>query len=98
MLEKGTEQYKKAQNLANRIQRVSGYERWNNNSMYNLFVGEFYRFINDIKKLDVFASQIAETIDKGYKVNGFKIANVSSKQAWILACAAIENNINTENF
>lgn len=97
MLQKGTEQYKEAQNLANKIQRVAGYERWNNNTMYNLFVDDFYRFINDIKKLNVFASQIAETIDKGYKVNGFKIANVSSKQAWILACAAIENNVNTEN-
>lgn len=97
MLEKGTEQYKKAQNLANRIQRVAGYERWNNNSLYNLFHEPFYRFISDVKKLGVFASEIAKTIEAGSN-NRFKIANVSSKQAWILACAAIENNINTENF
>jgi len=47
--------------------------------------------------LNVFASNVAKTIDEKCTYPSFKIANMSSKQAWILACAAIENNINLED-
>ena len=96
MIQKGTEDYKAAQELANDLMRVASYERWNNNTSYNLFLNPFYQFINEIKELNTFASKIATTIDDNYELNGFKIANLSSKQAWILACAAIENNIKWE--
>ena len=44
-------------------------------------------------KLDAFAAKVAETINKTINPYAAKVANVSSKQAWILACAAVENNI-----
>ena len=34
MLQKGTEQYKEAQKLSNRLQQIASYERWNNNNSY----------------------------------------------------------------
>ena len=94
MLQKGTEQYKEAQELSNRLQQIANYERWNNNNSYELHFNPFYRFLNEIIKLNVFASNVAKTIDEKCTYPSFKIANMSSKQAWILACAAIENNIN----
>ena len=36
MLQKGTEQYKEAQELSNRLQQIANYERWNNNNSYEL--------------------------------------------------------------
>ena len=93
MITKGTADYKRAQDLANELQTVAAYQRWNNNSMFKLFFDPFYRLINEVKDLGVFASQVAETIDSKCNPYGYKIANLSSKQAWILACAAIENNV-----
>lgn len=95
-LVKGTADYKKAQNLANEITRVAGYQRWNNNTLFNLYFDPFFRFIMEIKNLGVFASKIAETIDSQANPYGYQIARVSDKQAWILACAAVENNINLD--
>ena len=97
MLQKGSEQYRAAQKLANEIQQIANYERWNNNNSYKLHFDPFYRFLNEIIKLNVFASNVAKTIDEKCTYPSFKIANMSSKQAWILACAAIENNINPED-
>ena len=97
MLQKGTEQYKEAQELSNRLQQIASYERWNNNNSYKLHFNPFYRFLNEIIKLNVFASNVAKTIDEKCTYPSFKIANMSSKQAWILACSAIENNINLED-
>lgn len=50
-------------------------------------------FLRKVMALDCFAAQIAKTIDASIDIYGYKVANVSSKQAWILACAAVENNI-----
>ena len=97
MLQKGSEQYRAAQKLANELQQIANYERWNNNNSYKLHFDPFYRFLNEIIKLNVFASNVAKTIDEKCTYPSFKIANMSSKQAWILACAAIENNINLED-
>ena len=90
---KGTENYKKAQTLANELVRVASYERWNNNSLFELFYDRMGDFLDKIKELNCFAAQVATTIESKMNPYGFKIANVSSKQAWILACASIENNI-----
>ena len=51
MLQKGTEQYKEAQELSNRLQQIANYERWNNNNSYELHFNPFYRFLNEIIKL-----------------------------------------------
>ena len=93
MITKGTSEYKKAQKLANLLTAVAAYERFNNASSFNLMFEPFYRFIRVIKELGTFASQVANTIDEKCNPFGFCIARLSSKQAWVLACAAIENNI-----
>ena len=86
-----------AQELSNRLQQIASYERWNNNNSYEMHFNPFYRFLSRIINLNVFASNVAKTIDEKCTYPSFKIANMSSKQAWILACAAIENNINLED-
>lgn len=90
---KGTENYKKAQILANELVKIASYERWNNNSLFELFYDRMGDFLDKIKELNCFAAQVATTIESKMNPYGFKIANISSKQAWILACASIENNI-----
>lgn len=51
------------------------------------------KFISQIQKIDGFAAKIAETIDKTMNPYGKKVAFISEKQSWILAVAAVENNI-----
>ena len=94
---KGTENYKKAQSLANELVRIASYERWNSNTLFNLFFNPLGNFLDKIKELDCFAAQVASTIESKMNPYGFKVANISSKQAWILACASVENNI-TEKY
>lgn len=94
MIAKNTPEYKNAQELANKIQRVASYERWNNNTLFNIYFDDFSEFLVAIEKVQGFAAQVAQTIEKAMNPYGYKLANVSSKQAWIIACAAIENNIN----
>lgn len=96
MITKGTPEYKLAQEVANNIKRTASYQRWNDNTMFRLMFDPFSRFLSEIAKLNVFASQVAESVDKTMNPQGFKLASVSDKQAWILACAAIENNVNVE--
>lgn len=52
-----------------------------------------FRFISQIQKIDGFAAKIAETVDKTMNPYGKKVAFISEKQSWILAVAAVENNI-----
>jgi hypothetical protein len=93
MITKGTTEYTAAQELANKIQRVASYERWNNNTLFNLYFDPFANFLTEIEKVEGFASQVAKTIEEKMNPYGNKVANVSSKQAWIIACTAVENNI-----
>ena len=93
-IKKGNKGYKMAQKLANKLTEVASYQRWNQNSLYNMYFDDFYQFIFAIKETETFAAKIAETVDENCQLNGYNIAKISSKQAWILACAAIENNIN----
>lgn len=51
------------------------------------------KFISQIQKIDGFAAKIAETVDKTMNPYGKKVAFISEKQSWILAVAAVENNI-----
>lgn len=46
-----------------------------------------------VQATDGFAAKIAETVDKTMNPYGKKVAFISDKQSWILAVAAVENNI-----
>jgi hypothetical protein len=93
MIEKNSPQYKQAQEVANKIVRVASYERWNNQSLFNIYIDKFPQFLSCIQNIDCFAAKIATTINDKINPYGARIAFVSDKQAWILACAAVENKI-----
>lgn len=95
MLTKGSQEYKKAQELSNEIQRVASVKRTEGQWFEHQF-NKIGCFLDSIKSLNVFASNIATTIDNAMNPYGYQVANISSKQAWILACAAVENNIEVE--
>lgn len=48
--------------------------------------------LEDLMKLDCFAAQVAKTIYDG--IQKYHTPRVSSKQAWILAVACVENGFN----
>lgn len=92
MITKGSSDYKKAQELANEIQSVSSVKR-TEGQWHELSFNKMGNFLQSIINLNVFASNIATTVDKSMNPYGYQVANISSKQAWILTCAAVENNI-----
>lgn len=64
MLQKGSEQYKQAQKLANEIKDMAGTDRWNNNSYFDIAFNALGQFISKVQATDGFAAKIAETVDK----------------------------------
>lgn len=84
--------YKAKQELARKIEQYANTDRRFNNSFYTIAFEAFGRFVYDLSKLDCFAAKVAQSVDATMGKFG-KVAKVSSKQAWILACAGIENNI-----
>lgn len=93
MLVKGSKEYKVAGKLAKEIANTANVDRKNNNSYFNIAFEKLGFFLYEVKKLNVFASQISETVEKTMDTYGRKVAFVSDKQAWVLACAAVENGI-----
>lgn len=93
MIAKNTTEYKKAQTIANNLVADANINRRNNNSYFDIASETVGRFVFAISKLDAFAAKIAETVDKSMNPYGYQVARISDKQAWILACAAVENNI-----
>lgn len=70
-----------------------GTDRWNNNSYFDIAFNALGQFISKVQATDGFAAKIAETVDKTMNPYGKKVAFISDKQSWILAVAAVENNI-----
>lgn len=61
---------------------------------YNRYDAEIENQIANLNRMrDGFAAKIAETVDKTMNPYGKKVAFISDKQSWILAVAAVENNI-----
>ena len=85
--------YRQKQAIARKIESFANTDRWNNHSFFEIAFNQFGKFINSIEKLDVFAAKVAETVNKSMNPYGQRVATVSNKQAWILACAAVENGI-----
>ena len=93
MITKDTIEYKEAQNLANRLLEVGSMERWNSNTLFNLYYDPMGRFLQAVMELDCFAAQVAGTVEGSMNPYGHCVARMSSKQAWVIACAAIENKL-----
>ena len=93
MITKGTPQYTAAQKVANELQAYAATNRWNQNSRFDAAYEAVGRLVHEVKKVDGFAAQVCESIDKTMSPFGKQVAFISSKQAWIIACAAVENNI-----
>lgn len=92
MITKGTEDYKRAQNLANEIKLYANTDV-NNRSFFEIAFNKLSTLLDSVIKLNVFASNVAKTIDKKMNPYNRQVAFVSDKQVWVIACAAIENNI-----
>lgn len=57
MLQKGSEQYKQAQKLANEIKDMAGTDRWNNNSYFDIAFNALGQFISKVQATDGFAAK-----------------------------------------
>lgn len=93
MITKGTKEYREAQTLANELVVMAAKQRWNENTLFNLYFDPLSRFLDKMEKVEGFASNVSKTINSKMNPFGSHVAYISSKQAWILACAAIENKI-----
>lgn len=91
MLQKGSAEYTRAQVIANRLASIANTSRCSNNSYYRLVVDDFGMIIDAVAELEGFAGEVAKTVAK--TVGGPFVARCSSKQAWIIACAIVENNM-----
>lgn len=83
----------KIQELKRQLLVSASYERLNNNTLFNIHFDKLGRFLYEIKNLGIFASQVAETVEKTSDNYGYKVARLSEKQAYILAAAAVENGV-----
>lgn len=84
--------YTAKQNIANALTKLAACNR-NENSMFDIAFEKIGRFICAVKDQGGFAAQIAETVERSMNPFGYMVAKISSKQAWCLACAAVENGI-----
>lgn len=94
MITKGTAEYKKAQQIANRIKDLADCPVSEETAEEVLTT-----ILDNVMKIDCFAAQVAKTV-KDSTIGGYytsckfrNIAKCSDKQAWIIACAIVENNM-----
>ena len=93
MLQKGSQEYKRAGEIANKLQALANTDRYLNNSTFAMDFEELGKVLCAVKETTGFASQVAETIESKMNPYGKTVAYMSSKQAWIIACTIVENNI-----
>jgi hypothetical protein len=87
--------YKTKQNIANMISDYAstdksyGELRWDEHQDY------IEQVVEKVINLGGFAAEVAKTVKSTIKSLGFGYygAKCSSKQAWILACAVVDNNV-----
>lgn len=86
MLQKGSEQYKQAQKLANEIKDMAGTDRWNNKSYFDIAFNALGQFISKVQATDGFAAKIAETVDKTMNPTERKLRSsaISNHGYWLL--------------
>ncbi len=96
MITKGSDEYKRAGQIANELMALAATNRWNDNSVFGMNYDKMGRAILQVAQIDSFAGQVAQTVEKSMNPFGKQVAFCSSKQAWIIACAIVENNISFE--
>ncbi|MFA6831313.1 MAG: hypothetical protein WCR36_03455 [Bacteroidaceae bacterium] len=96
MLEKGSKEYKKAQELACKLSSFSDIDRIFNHSYFSIAFQDLSDFLNEFK--DGFASQVAATIKERMDPYSRKVSFISNKQAWILAVYAVEKGLHLKGF
>ena len=93
-----TNDYQTKQLVARKIEHAAAIQRWNQHSLFDIYFEALGRLVYDVMQLkETFAAKVAETVDKTMNPYGYKVAAVSNKQAWIIACAVVENNIDYSN-
>lgn len=92
MITKDTPAYAKAQNIANELSAAASTGR-HNRSAFDRNFEIVVKFIRKITVLNCFAAEVAKTILNTCNPIGYTVARISSKQAWIIACAAVENDV-----
>lgn len=83
--------YKQKQEMARKLEGAAFTSRIDHNA-FEAASNAIFRVLLKIEKLDCFVAQVALTVDKTCG-HGYRAASISSKQALILACAAVENGI-----
>lgn len=95
MITKGSADYRKAQKLANAIFDAANSGKEYGELRWYEFRDFMEEVVESIIKVNGFAAEVAKTVQSTIRDWGFgyQVAKCSSKQAWILACAAVENGI-----
>ena len=104
MITKGTEEYRMAGELARKLYSYANtstsarYERAAREAMVDRFRIGISIFCDGVESLNVFASNIAKTVNASTRTAKYQAAFMSEKQAWCLACAAIEGGVDYSFF
>lgn len=92
MIAKDSLDYKKAQKVANVISDLANTSKISS-GYFDLNFERLSNILSQIKKLNCFAAKVAETISGQLTPYNYYVAKISSKQSWILACAIVENGL-----
>ncbi len=78
------------QNVANALVKIAYTNKWNQNSIYQVYLEKLARLLFPIRDNGGVAGEVAATVIKSLDNAKGQLAYISSKQAYILATAAVE--------
>ena len=78
------------QNVANALVKMSYTNKWNQNSIYQLYLEKLARLLFTIRDNGGLAGEIATSVINTLDNAKGQLAYISSKQAFVLATAAVE--------
>lgn len=81
---------KKVNEVANELKRLASTQRRNNNSLFDLHFEKMDTMLQAVIANGGFAAEVAKTVEKTSKYDGYKVAYISDKQAWVIAKALVE--------
>lgn len=93
-----TEQTNNAKKIARVLEMACNINEWNDNHTWRLYYGPIYSLLAAVMNIDCFAAQVAKSVyerARNYSkaTRRSVMPRCSSKQAWCIACAAVENGI-----